>query len=604
VKWKKSAIALTVLTLIILSTLSMETSLVRAPTSPEGTVASTELINFYGMTTSEATTFVQLLQTQGIPLFIVRLNAFSEWRSGSSSGIAKAKQIIEIANSHGIEVAVDLHTWYTTWDSYFRDSASGCSTNRAKYIIYVKNVLNAFADSNVYAFMVMNEPQARKASNSESQFILDVIAAAKQVTNKPISVRFMAGYSATTGHYSAAIDQACDFICRNTYWDARNPGRTVYGATEQTLLSALNSAHSQDKRFWITEFGKTKSNLEEQRSYVEAFVSWAKSKGVDAVFCWVSQPDVSGENYNIFSGYTPSPAFYELTSGELPHDDKPPSPPPSPPPELDVSFEDNFESGNLDLWMGTGQTSGETVTITNSMAYDGTKSLYCTKTGTARYTENAYLYKNMSAEEAYANGYFWIDGSGMLTDEGDTVYFIRFSDGSQPLATAGIRQEDGIVKWVLYAGETYVTGSTVAVSRDRWYNIELHWDPVEGTAEMFVDGVSILEITVGYSYKINPRFVDIGIIAARNVQNELALYCDCFILSKTYIGPERSTAFPPWDTNQDGRIDLRDVIVVLRAFDDGSTPTSPNWNPRADVNFDKKVDGSDLQIVLAHYGQD
>ena len=329
---KKPAVKLAILIIIILSIFFMQTNPVQSQPGLEGTIASTELINFYSMTTREVTAFVQLLQTQEIPLFIVRLNAFSEWRSGTSSGIEKAKQIIEIANSHGIEVAVDLHTWYTTWDNYFRDRASRSSTNRAGYITYVRNVLDAFAGSNVYAFMVMNEPQARKASNSENQFILDVIAATRKVTNKPISVRFMGGYSPTTGHYSGAIDQASDFICRNAYWDPREPRRTVYGTTEQILLAALNSAHAQSKRFWITEFGERKNNLEQQRSYVEAFVTWAKSEGVDAIFCWVSQPDASGENYNIFTGYTPHPAFYELISDELPQ----PSPLSEQPPSTTV----------------------------------------------------------------------------------------------------------------------------------------------------------------------------------------------------------------------------------------------------------------------------
>jgi len=328
VKLEKSAIITATLILIISLTFFAQIHLV------EASVVSTELINFYSMTTNEATTFVELLNTQAIPLFIVRLNAFSEWQSGSSSGITKAKQIIEIANSHGIEVAIDLHTWYTTWDNYFRDSASRYSTNRETYITYVTNVLNAFEGSNVYAFMVMNEPQARRASNGENQFILDVIAAAKKVTDRPISVRFMGGYSPTTGHYSAAIDQASDFICRNTYWDARAPERTVYGSTEQILLNAIDSAHAQNKRFWITEFGRSQRSLEDQRSYVEAFVTWAKSEGVDALFCWVSQPDASGENYNIFRGYTPYPAFYELISDELPPDDgpAPQEPPPEEPP--------------------------------------------------------------------------------------------------------------------------------------------------------------------------------------------------------------------------------------------------------------------------------
>ena len=176
--------------------------------------------------------------------------------------------------------------------------------------------------------MVLNEPQARTASTSENNFILSIISAANSVTNKPISVRFMAGYSPSTGHYSPAIDQATDFLCRNSYWDARNPSVSVYGCTETKLLNALSTAHSQNKQLWITEFGKSNSNLADQQSYVKAFVAYAKSKGIDEIFCWVSQPESSGESYNIFSGYTPNPAFYELVSDEAAN----PTPSPSPTP--------------------------------------------------------------------------------------------------------------------------------------------------------------------------------------------------------------------------------------------------------------------------------
>jgi aryl-phospho-beta-D-glucosidase BglC (GH1 family) len=251
-----------------------------------------------------------------------------EFKTGSSSGINKAKEVIQEANSRGIQVCIDLHTWFTTWDNYFRDSASNYATYRNQYITYVRNVLSAFSGSNVYAFMVMNEPQARKATSSENNFILDVIDAAKQVTSKPISIRFMGGYSPTTGHYSSQIDTASDFLCRNTYWDPRNPSVSVYGCTEAKLNTDISTAHSQGKGLWITEFGKSKSNLESQRAYVEAFVSWSKSKGVDAIFCWVSQPEGgSGESYNIFNGYTPYPAFYELVNEAVL-----PSPAPTPKP--------------------------------------------------------------------------------------------------------------------------------------------------------------------------------------------------------------------------------------------------------------------------------
>ncbi len=165
--------------------------------------------------------------------------------------------------------------------------------------------------------MVLNEPQARSASASENSFILSILSAAHSVTSKPVSVRFMAGYSPSTGHYSSAIDQASDFLCRNTYWDARNPSVSVYGATLAKMNTAISAAHNQGKEIWFTEFGKSNSNLESQRIYVAGFVSWANSNSVDAIFCWVSQPESSGETYNIFSGYTPNPAFRELVNSAI-----------------------------------------------------------------------------------------------------------------------------------------------------------------------------------------------------------------------------------------------------------------------------------------------
>jgi Glycosyl hydrolase catalytic core len=277
-------------------------------------VVSTELINWYSMTTSEMQNFMISLHNQGITTLTVRINSYNEYSSNSNTAIAKIKTLVPIANSQGISINVDLHTWYTTWDSRFRDSASNVAANRVTYLSYVKTTITALNGCNVKAFMVLNEPQARTASTSENNFILSIISAAHSVTNKPISVRFMAGYSPSTGHYSAAIDTASDFLCRNSYWDARRPATSVYGCTEAKLLTAISTAHSQNKELWITEFGKSNSNLADQQAYVKAFVAYAKSKGMDQLFCWVSQPESSGETYNIFNGYTPNPAFYELVN--------------------------------------------------------------------------------------------------------------------------------------------------------------------------------------------------------------------------------------------------------------------------------------------------
>jgi len=59
--------------------------------------------------------------------------------------------------------------------------------------------------------------------------------------------------------------------------------------------------------------------------------------------------------------------------------------------------------------------------------------------------------------------------------------------------------------------------------------------------------------------------------------------------------------FNPYDLNQDGIVDIIDVSIVALAF--GSTPSNPNWNPRADVNYDEIIDIFDLVAVTIHFGE-
>jgi hypothetical protein len=269
------------------------------------------------MTATEVNTFISICYNQGFIELTIRLNAFSEWSNEqpSSNYVVKAKEIITEASAKNISINIDLHTWYTTWDNYFRDSAPDCASNRNKYLNYVRASIETFNGFSVKAWMVMNEPQARKATTSENNFILDVISAAKSMTSQPVSVRFMCGYSPTTGHYPSAIDEACDFICRNTYWDPRNPSQSVYGTTEEKMNAVIAYSKSVGKELWITEFGKSKSNLAEQRDYVASFVEYSIERKIDRIFCWVSEPEGGeSESYNIFTGYTPNPAFYELVN--------------------------------------------------------------------------------------------------------------------------------------------------------------------------------------------------------------------------------------------------------------------------------------------------
>ncbi len=49
------------------------------------------------------------------------------------------------------------------------------------------------------------------------------------------------------------------------------------------------------------------------------------------------------------------------------------------------------------------------------------------------------------------------------------------------------------------------------------------------------------------------------------------------------------------DVNQDGVVDLLDLVVIAVSYD--STPASPNWNPDADTNYDGVVDIMDITYI-------
>ena len=225
---------------------------------------------------------------------------------------------------------------------------------------------------------------------------------------------------------------------------------------------------------------------------------------------------------------------------------QPPAPSPITPPPVSTEptlFEDSFESRSFSSWSGTKLSYGETMTVTNYAPHHGTYDA-CFTTNGNNGNENSYLFKNVDMQEVYARGYIRISSPQILTDDGDTLYLIRFSNATQPLARVGITRRLGINQWVLYArsgsGWTVpVYSATPLISASKWYCIELHWSAAKGLVEMFVDGIKVLQLTAlkTTSYG-NAKIVAFGIISATQVQNQFTTYADCFKLSGTYNGLE------------------------------------------------------------------
>jgi uncharacterized repeat protein (TIGR02543 family) len=210
-------------------------------------------------------------------------------------------------------------------------------------------------------------------------------------------------------------------------------------------------------------------------------------------------------------------------------------------------FSDGFESGDFANWDGTSTTTGETATVVSSPSYDGFYGARFTSNGGAS-TEQAYVYKVVDVSEVYVRGYFNIGGSLPLNDNGDRFYFIRLlaGNGQTGLAYAGIRRDNGVDEWVLYALNGYTAVWTYAQSplpqNGVWYSVELHWKlggSGAGVVQLYLDGVKIIEVTgINTAYFGNARRVDFGLVQATLVQKNLAIYADGAVVSQSYVGPE------------------------------------------------------------------
>lgn len=57
----------------------------------------------------------------------------------------------------------------------------------------------------------------------------------------------------------------------------------------------------------------------------------------------------------------------------------------------------------------------------------------------------------------------------------------------------------------------------------------------------------------------------------------------------------------PGDINADGKVDMKDIYLVIKAF--GSYPSHPRWNPNTDINNDNKIDMKDVYIIVKNFGK-
>jgi len=270
-----------------------------------------------------------------------------------------------------------------------------------------------------------------------------------------------------------------------------------------------------------------------------------------------------------------------------------------------VLFDDGFESQDFSAWTDVVTTAGDSATVAGTNPYYGLFSARFQTEAIASGTRRAYVSESIEETPViYARGYFYIAAGFPLNDNDDRFTFIQFLGSSgNIISNLQVRRVQGEDRFTLLAftGKMQTT-TQVYPGNNTWYCLELYTKihATEGEVKAYVDGVELLSLTnMNTTAFGNILAIRFGLASTINVQHRTTVYVDNAVVSTGYIGPLKSK--PAWDVNQDGVVDIIDVVIVTLAY--GSTPQSPKWDPRADIDKNGVVDIVDMATISAHYGE-
>lgn len=184
---------------------------------------------------------------------------------------------------------------------------------------------------------------------------------------------------------------------------------------------------------------------------------------------------------------------------------------------MTIILKEDFE-GDLSKWDFTGVESGATITQQSQVVLAGAKSLRIVTAG-ATQVEGARCRRNIDLPEFYVDLNFKI----VSRNESTGKTYLAWAWGSQRYTSALIyvgieRDYEGLYRWVLVLGTALGPDfqsfySLPFMPDDQKHDIRLHWksDAVDGYAELFVDGVKVVETShINTSFAGNARFLHVG----------------------------------------------------------------------------------------------
>ena len=473
----------------------------------------------YPTSTTQIDNIINTMQANGLNTYRMSFNP--QWSSGPHP--YRENYIQYFLDHSTFNIIVDRNHLYPPTEA----SATTARNNWATVRSSVFDVLEAYPNNPRVMVELINEYISSDFYSRMQSLVTEIRAAG--YTNPIVVDKWNQGWTVINDPLGSTY-QGYHF-----YFNSWSPSGAI---------SQMQTAQSKGIKVINTEIG---ADYNEYNSYttstvseLNTFLSQCASMGIGNTI-WMNENLNNMPKYQQLGLKIPSvtaPTQPTPTTTPTPTQTPTPTSTPTPTPTTPTNtvFTDNFESRSLSNWNKITRTYGEKVSISSNTPYDGSYGASFTTTGKSYGRENAYLSKSINMQNVYARGYFYFSSSTgrILSDNGDRLYLISFSNSNGELAYAGIRRENGVNKWVLYANGAK-TSSAISVSVDRYYSVELRWNAAQQrwnaaqqTVQMLVDGTKILETTASSN---SVTTVNMGIISTYNVQNSLEVYGDSFTIS-------------------------------------------------------------------------
>jgi hypothetical protein len=200
-----------------------------------------------------------------------------------------------------------------------------------------------------------------------------------------------------------------------------------------------------------------------------------------------------------------------------------------------ILFEDDFEWGNLSKWDDISTSANDTVNVTNNIKYQGNYSGNYTINGD-EWDEYAYTSRYIdSSIVVYARFYVQFKGLPLISGKADTLAYLHH-EKNNPIYLSVYNNGTHWV-WRLTGTGFNATYADKTIELNTWYSVEMHWDGVNGTAELFVNGSREIRIDNINNTGIAPYTFYLGVWTDYGPGNPHSIYFDDVVVSNVYVGP-------------------------------------------------------------------